>query len=122
MTDLSVVDFRKLRGLIESGSSGVVDVRADLHRALAEMDWNAQRRPAVQPITQPEAERLLTPEQVVEIAGLPRETSDETRRSIARIYSWAKGQKWAVRPSRRCLRINEGAFRKWLSARAGGAR
>jgi hypothetical protein len=109
MTDFDVVDFPKLRSLVETGSSGVVDVRADLHRALAELDWRAQR-PKVTSISEPEPERWLTPEQAAAIADV----------KVKRIYSWAKGQKWASRPTRRCLRINEGAFRKWLAARAGG--
>jgi hypothetical protein len=52
-------------------------------------------------------ERLLTPEEAAAIAAVP------TRR----IYSWAHGTRWAHRPSRKCLRISEGAFRRWLATR-----
>jgi hypothetical protein len=106
-SSFAVIDFPKLRALIESGSSGVVDVRADLHRALAELDWNAQRRLPV-PIAPTEAVRWLTPEQASKVVPDV---------SVAQIYAWAKGQKWASRPSKRCLRINEAAFRNWLAAR-----
>lgn len=63
------------------------------------------------PMTVPkdtEPERLLTPDQAAEIATVP----------VERIYSWARGAKWAQRPSRRCLRVAEGAFRRWLRSRA----
>lgn len=59
-----------------------------------------------QPVRE-EAERLLTPEQAAEVAAVP----------VARIYSWARGARWAQRPSRRCLRISERSFRRWLASR-----
>jgi hypothetical protein len=33
------------------------------------------------------------------------------------VYDWAarSGSRWASRPSRRCLRVNERAFRAWLT-------
>jgi hypothetical protein len=57
---------------------------------------------------QPETpERWITPDAAAGIAGI----------SVAVIYSWAKGQRWASRPSRRCLRIEETAFRRWLASK-----
>jgi hypothetical protein len=53
------------------------------------------------------AEKWITPQQAAEIAKVPKK----------RIYSWARGQKWASRPTRRCLRINEALFRAWLASR-----
>jgi hypothetical protein len=44
-----VVDFEMLRTLISSGSSGVVDILADLERARAEIAWN-MGRPAAPPV------------------------------------------------------------------------
>jgi hypothetical protein len=52
-------------------------------------------------------ERFITAEEAAAIAGVP------TRR----IYEWARGQRWATRPTRRCLRISEGAFRRWFASR-----
>jgi hypothetical protein len=111
MSDVSVVDFPKLRSLIESGSSGTVDARADLHRALAELDWNAQRPMARIPAPA-EPEQWITASEAAGIPGV----------KVEQIYTWAKGQRWASRPSRRCLRINEAGFRRWLTARTGGSR
>ena len=37
------------------------------------------------------------------------------RVSVDRIYVWAQGQRWASRPTSRTLRIEEGAFRRWLA-------
>jgi len=54
-----------------------------------------------------EPERLLTPEQAAGIAAVPK----------TRIYAWARGQRWASRPSKRCLRIAEASFRRWLAAK-----
>lgn len=55
-----------------------------------------------------EGDRLLTPEQAATIAAV----------SVARVYAWARGARWASRPSRRCLRIAEHGFRRWLETRA----
>ena len=52
-------------------------------------------------------ERLLTPEEAASIAQVP----------IRRLYGWARGQGWARRPTRRCLRIGESSFRRWLAMR-----
>ena len=54
-----------------------------------------------------ERETWITPQDAALIAGV----------SVERIYSWAKGERWASRPSRRCLRISESGFRRWLQTR-----
>jgi len=54
-----------------------------------------------------EAEKWITPLDAATIAGVEQRT----------IYDWASGKSWASRPSRRCLRIAEDAFRRWLAAR-----
>jgi hypothetical protein len=51
--------------------------------------------------------RLLTPEEAAGIPNVP----------VKRIYEWARGKNWASRPTRRCLRIEEAGFRRWLAAR-----
>jgi hypothetical protein len=60
-----------------------------------------------------EEDRLLTPEEAAQLAGLP----DPAGRGRRRIYEWARGQRWATRPSRKTLRIAETAFRRWLMSR-----
>lgn len=37
--------------------------------------------------------------------------------NVKRIYEWARKAPWASRPTKRCLRINETAFRAWLARR-----
>jgi hypothetical protein len=56
---------------------------------------------------EPEPQKWITPEQAAGIAQVPKE----------RIYTWAERQRWASRPSRRCLRIEEAGFRRWLVTR-----
>ena len=51
---------------------------------------------------------LITPQEAATIARVP----------LARLYAWAHGQRWATRPTRRCLRIDEVGFRRWLAARS----
>jgi hypothetical protein len=68
---------------------------------------------AIMTLTQERAEpppapsRFIAPDDAARIAGV----------GSKRIYDWARNQKWAHRPTRRCLRINEEGFRRWLSAR-----
>jgi hypothetical protein len=64
----------------------------------------AEPRDTARPI----AERYLTPAEAAAVAQVP----------VKRLYEWARGRRWASRPTRRCLRIAEGSFRAWLSARA----
>lgn len=54
-----------------------------------------------------EAERLLTPEEAAGVAHVP----------VSRIYQWARDARWASRPTRRCLRIGEQGFRRWLASK-----
>jgi len=51
--------------------------------------------------------RFITPAEAGRIAGVPDK----------RIYDWARNKRWAHRPTKRCLRIDEKGFRQWLSAR-----
>ena len=51
--------------------------------------------------------RFITPAEAGRIADVPDK----------RIYDWARGKRWAHRPTRRCVRIDEKGFRQWLSAR-----
>jgi hypothetical protein len=53
------------------------------------------------------ADRFITPLEAAAIADV----------KVARIYEWARGRKWATRPTRRCLRIAEQGFRRWLQAK-----
>jgi len=57
--------------------------------------------------TKAQPERLLTPEEAASIAQVP----------VRRLYGWARGQGWARRATRRCLRIGEASFRRWLAMR-----
>jgi len=63
---------------------------------------------------QAEHEQWITPAEAARIACV--RTKDGAP-NIARIYAWACGQRWASRPSRRCLRINAAGFRRWLASR-----
>src|SRR5687767_12662964 len=53
------------------------------------------------------AEVWITPEQAAKIASIELRT----------LYDWATNKPWASRKTRRCLRIDEGGFRRWLAAR-----
>ncbi len=74
---------------------------AQLGATLAAPTTSGNGRPAEEP------ERLLTPEQAAEVASIP----------VKRLYEWARGKRWANRPTRRTLRIEERGFRAWLSSR-----
>jgi hypothetical protein len=63
------------------------------------------------------AGQWIRPERAAEIAGEPIDTPEAKRRAVRRIYAWAQGQRWASRPTRRCLRIEEAGFRRWLKNR-----
>jgi len=58
--------------------------------------------------TAPPSVRWLTPAEAAAIAGA----------TASQVYRWARGKRWASRPSRKCLRIDEAAFRRWLHARS----
>ena len=79
-----------------------------LEAAKAEAWGRITSRPPAAPVPTPVPDRLLTADEAAAIAQVPTK----------RIYSWAQGQRWAHRPSTRCLRISEGAFRRWLEARS----
>lgn len=51
--------------------------------------------------------RWITAEQAAAIAAVSKKC----------VYDWAQGKRWASRPTRRCLRINESGFRAWLANR-----
>ena len=65
-------------------------------------------KPAAAQVTD-KATRWLDVAAAAEIASVPPK----------RIYEWARGKRWASRPTRRCLRIDETEFRRWLG-QAGG--
>jgi len=71
--------------------------------------WGRLSTPVPSPVqdAKPQPERLLTPEEAASIAQVP----------VRRLYGWARGQAWARRPTRRCLRIGEASFRRWLAMR-----
>ena len=71
--------------------------------------WGRLSSPAPTPPqdTKAQPERLLTPEEAASVAQVP----------VRRLYGWAPGQAWARRPTRRCLRIGEASFRRWLAMR-----
>jgi hypothetical protein len=54
-----------------------------------------------------EPELWITPDRAAEIAAVSRR----------RVYQWARGKRWASRPSRKTLRISERGFRAWIAAR-----
>jgi hypothetical protein len=55
----------------------------------------------------PTASAWIPPGAAAEIAAV----------SVKRIYEWARKASWASRPTKRCLRVNEAAFRTWISRR-----
>lgn len=59
------------------------------------------------PIASAEPDVWITPDRAAEIAAVPKR----------RVYEWARGKRWASRPSRRTLRISERGFRAWLATR-----
>ncbi len=74
-----------------------------LEQAKAEA-WGRLSTPVTSPPQEAKAqpERLLTPEEAASIAQVP----------VRRLYGWARGQGWARRPTRRCLRIGEASIRR----------
>ena len=48
----------------------------------------------------------------------PGEAADIARASKRQVYEWAAGKRWARRPSRKKLLIDEAGFRGWLASRA----
>lgn len=70
----------------------------------------AQPAQSVDPAPPGAGDFNLRPEQAADLAGV----------SVGQIYRWSKGQKWASRPSKRCVRISEVGFRRWLASKAYG--
>jgi hypothetical protein len=54
-----------------------------------------------------EPDLWITPDRAAEIAVVSRR----------RVYEWARGKRWASRPSRKTLRISERGFRAWIATR-----
>jgi hypothetical protein len=52
-------------------------------------------------------DRFLTVDEAAAIAQVP----------VKRVYEWARGKRWASRPTRRCFRVQEAQFRAWLRER-----
>ena len=104
----SVVDFEVLRQIITAGSSDVVDARADLHRALAELDWNASR-PAVAQAPPAEEARMLTPQEAVAIVG--------GGVSVRWLLRHTRGLRFRRDHSRKVVRFEEAGLRRWVAAR-----
>lgn len=48
----------------------------------------------------------------------PEDAATIAHVNVGQIYAWSKGQRWASRPSKRCIRISEAGFRRWLAAKA----
>ena len=93
-----------------------MDERDDECRTVAEAVVNLglalreqERKPAPEVKAEAAPENYITADQAATIAGV----------KVTRIYEWSRSQKWACRISRRCLRVEEGAFRAWLTARGG---
>jgi hypothetical protein len=86
-----------------------------LEAAKAEAWGRLTSPPAPPPPAAPVAsDRLLTPEEAARIAGILRR---DGKPAVRRLYEWARGQAWARRPTKRCLRISEAGFRRWLASR-----
>jgi hypothetical protein len=68
--------------------------------------WARLTLPA-KPSTPEPPERWLTPQEAAEIC----------RSTKRQVYEWAMGKRWARRPSRRKLLIDEAGFRAWLASR-----
>jgi hypothetical protein len=77
--------------------------------ALAHARLAAPPRPAATraALSDGPADRLLKAGDAAAIASVP----------VKRVYEWARNQKWASRPTKRCLRIDERGFREWLRRR-----
>ena len=88
-----------------------------LTEAEARVRQRLAQPPAAESGRQEVGEEWITPETAARIAGLDDGTEKGLHRGVRRVYEWARRQKWAIRPSRRCLRISERGFRRWLASR-----
>jgi len=86
---------------------------------LVELEERARLRlrtaPTPTPAVAPAPGGWIAPEVAANIAGFPLDTAQSRRRSVRKIYEWARGKAWANRPTRRTLLVNEAGFRAWLS-------
>lgn len=86
---------------------------ADLPRIIGELEaararaWARLTTPAAAPVLPLSTGKWLTPDEAAEIA----------RASKRQIYEWAVGKRWAHRPSRKKLLIEDAGFRTWLASR-----
>ena len=109
MTNAMASDFESILSTVrECDSASLPVLIGALEQAKAEA-WGRLNSPVAPPSpdTKAQPERLLTPEEAASIAQVP----------VRRLYGWARGQGWARRPTRRCLRIGEASFRRWLAMR-----
>lgn len=100
-----VVNFEELRQIVGAGTSAVVDVKADLHRALAEIEWGTNQRPAA---TVTEPDRNLSAEEAAQRLGMSRDY----------LYRHAANLPFTVRIGSRVL-FSERGLERW-NARKGG--
>lgn len=108
----NAVEFSELVRFVEEANvetlPGIVGVLAYAEAVARARMVSASVAPAPPPATaKAEQETWLTPQQAAAIPGV----------SVQRIYRWARGQRWASRLSRTCLRIDEAGFRRWLTSR-----
>ncbi len=97
-----MIDLGKL---VEDASvAELAEVAAALEHARVKLALRLAAAPAPQPAA---AGKWLTPEEAAAIA----------RASKRQVYEWAIGKRWAHRPSRRKLLIDEAGFLAWLSSR-----
>jgi hypothetical protein len=78
-----------------------------LRAAEVQLELRLRAGPATSGRTPAQSEKWIAPEEAAAVASVP----------LKRIYEWARGKKWAARPTRRCLRIEEAGFRRWLGTR-----
>lgn len=99
----------RAQALEPSAAAGSLAALASLQSALAILQGVLLARVVAQPMaaSRQAAHVWLTPDEAGKIANV----------EPPRIYAWARGKKWASRPSKRCLRIAEEPFRQWLATR-----
>jgi len=98
-----VIDLTKL--VDDASLADLAEVAAALERARVKLALRLAAPVSAQPA--PAGGRWLTPEEAATIA----------RASKRQVYEWAIGKRWAHRPSRRKLLIDEAGFLAWLSSR-----
>ncbi len=97
-----------IRGLVDATPKAELPLLiGELEAAKAAASTRLNAPSDTPPAELPSADRLLTPDEAAAIAGV----------KVTRIYAWARGQRWACRLSRKCLRVSEPAFRRWLRSR-----